>query len=383
MAIGSIPAANPSRNTWPIGVALELVSTLSGTIGKQLVRFSTLAEETGRHKFGHLAFVTGLALNTLVGPIVDMAAYAFAPQSLIAPFGGLDIVWNVLLAPFTLGEKVTPRRCFAVLLIFVGTVVSAIFGDHVEYEYTVKTIKGMLLRWRVVGYLVLLALWVLFNILCLMRSRNVLVRGISLGVTAGSIAGNMFGVKMTAELIKTSIVEKSWSALTSWVPYVVLLFAVMMAVSNVIFLTKGMREYEALFMVTIYEGTMVVVNCLSAFVILGEMNDVAASRLFAWVNCIFAIVCGMILLISGEDVRAKHEDELENTEMLLNVAEQGASKSQTSSSLSRSSEDDEEGGGEERSESAASLPNAATQCRVGSQGLLDSDTDDDEKRKFC
>ena len=36
-----------------------------------------------------LRFRIGLVTNTAVGPLIDVAAYSFAPQSLVAPFGGL------------------------------------------------------------------------------------------------------------------------------------------------------------------------------------------------------------------------------------------------------------------------------------------------------
>ena len=67
-----------------------------------------------------MALTTGLVLNTAFGPIVDMAAYAFAPQSLIAPFGGLDVVWNTLSAPYTLGETLTRPRILGCSLIAGG-----------------------------------------------------------------------------------------------------------------------------------------------------------------------------------------------------------------------------------------------------------------------
>ena len=83
-----------------------------------------------------IRFRAGLFTNTVVGPLIDVSAYSFAPQSLVAPFGGrrtadpggrveeggvffcvfslfcwscggLDVVWNALLAPFILKEKLT------------------------------------------------------------------------------------------------------------------------------------------------------------------------------------------------------------------------------------------------------------------------------------
>ena len=38
---------------------------------------------------GFLRFRVGLVTNTAVGPLIDVSAYSFAPQSLVAPFGGL------------------------------------------------------------------------------------------------------------------------------------------------------------------------------------------------------------------------------------------------------------------------------------------------------
>eukprot|EP00413_Alexandrium_margalefii_P016625 CAMPEP_0204548578 /NCGR_PEP_ID=MMETSP0661-20131031/23683_1 /ASSEMBLY_ACC=CAM_ASM_000606 /TAXON_ID=109239 /ORGANISM="Alexandrium margalefi, Strain AMGDE01CS-322" /LENGTH=54 /DNA_ID=CAMNT_0051555499 /DNA_START=29 /DNA_END=190 /DNA_ORIENTATION=+ len=54
---------------------------MSGTIGKQLIRLS----ETRKRKnpaFSKTAFVIGMVVNTVCGPILDMAAYSFATQSL-------------------------------------------------------------------------------------------------------------------------------------------------------------------------------------------------------------------------------------------------------------------------------------------------------------
>ena len=36
----------------------------------------------------HQRFRAGLFTNTVVGPLIDVSAYSFAPQSLVAPFGG-------------------------------------------------------------------------------------------------------------------------------------------------------------------------------------------------------------------------------------------------------------------------------------------------------
>ena len=72
----------------------------------------------------------GLVTNTVVGPLIDVSAYSFAPQSLVAPFGGLDVVWNALLAPFILNERLTRHRAVGSMLVMAGSIGSAIFGNQ-------------------------------------------------------------------------------------------------------------------------------------------------------------------------------------------------------------------------------------------------------------
>jgi hypothetical protein len=34
-----------------------------------------------------------------IGPLAEVSAYAFAPQSLLAPLDGFDVIWNILPQP--------------------------------------------------------------------------------------------------------------------------------------------------------------------------------------------------------------------------------------------------------------------------------------------
>ena len=64
----------------------------------------------------------------------DISAYAFAAQSVIAPMAGMVVVWNVLLAPFTLGEVLCVfLRLVACVLHFQHNVI-VILGRHPESE---------------------------------------------------------------------------------------------------------------------------------------------------------------------------------------------------------------------------------------------------------
>jgi len=287
-------------NLWCLGVVLEVLSTLSGTAGKQLIRLSELNRKSSPW-CANSAFYAGLVINTVAGPILDMAAYSFAAQSLIAPFGGLDVVWNAVLAPYILKETLTRSRLYSCVLIFTGTLSSGVFGSHSDVQYTVELLEDLLLDWRVVMYLGFVLALVLFNIAVPMRRpKGDLVRGISLGVTAGTIAGNMFCVKGSVELIETAIWRDRGDMWLHWLPYALLGGAAFFALTNVIFMTRGLLEFEALFMVTIYEGSMIVSNIISACVVLLELDGLAFWQVCLYMVSVLMVCAGMAGLCIGE-----------------------------------------------------------------------------------
>uniref|UniRef100_A0A7S1AC59 Uncharacterized protein n=1 Tax=Noctiluca scintillans TaxID=2966 RepID=A0A7S1AC59_NOCSC len=285
---------------WWLGVSLEIVSTISGTIGKQLIRLSSLSKKKNPHR-SKVFFTIGLIVNTVVGPLIDMAAYSFAPQSLIAPFGGLDVVWNAMAAPYMLEEKLTIRRVNGCVLITLGTVMAGVFGSHTETDYTVEYLEDLLVSWRVAVYICCFLLWYWFNVFFLQwRRKGDAIRGISLGVTAGTIAGNMFCVKASVEIIQYCIDHETAEPLTHWLPYVMVLGAVFFALSNVRYMTTGLLEYEALFMVTVYEGSMIVAGCISGAVVLKDLAELEAWRIVLYWLAVLIIIAGMVVVFSNE-----------------------------------------------------------------------------------
>jgi len=247
------------------------------------------------------AFYLGLTINVAIGPLLEMSAYAFAAQSLLAPFGGLDTVWNALLAPFTLGETLTCRRILGIVIIMLGTIGSALFGNHDDKDYTPQDFKDLLVTVRTLVYIICFAIW--FSIGSWLVSTNPkgsFIRGLMLGVMGGSLAGNMFFVKVVTSLISTMFSEGVAGILDDWLIYVSLVFAVIIAVTNVQFLTKGMLENEALFMVTCFEGSMIASSAGSGIIVLQEMDGKDVWQIVCYATCIIIVVIGLCVLISGE-----------------------------------------------------------------------------------
>jgi len=295
-----------------IGIILGVLASMSGTAGKQCMRYSELQRRKGTTYsifIGRVALALGLAFSAALGPLIDMGSYAFAPQSIIAPLGALDVVWNTLTAPFTLGETLTLRLSLGCCVIVAGALTSSLVGSHDPGDWDLESIQRILLRPTVVYYLLALCGWLLFNITVLIpRSAEGPdkpwapgdhIRGLSLGMTAGSIAGNMFCVKAFVEVCQASIRDNDPLYWAHWFPYGLFVGALVFALTNLYFLTKAMREYEALFMGAVFEGSLIISACVSGVVVFSELEVLELWQISLYWAAIVAIIIGIWMVSCG------------------------------------------------------------------------------------
>eukprot|EP00439_Symbiodinium_sp_Y106_P068867 s2465_g11.t1 len=70
-----------------------------------------------------------------------------------------------------------------------------------------------------------------------------------------------------------------------------------------------MRQYEALFMVTVFQGSNILSNSLSAVIVLEEMDGEPWWKLAGYFLCIGGMIVGLLVLTSGEDlIKASHSN---------------------------------------------------------------------------
>ena len=116
-----------------------LVGLTLGTTGMHLIRMSELKKKAGHDKECCFYYFCGMFMNILLGPLLDVAGYAFAPAALIAPLTGINIIINSVVAPYTLGEELTPRRLFSASVVFVAATSSIAFkhlsGDRLANSH--------------------------------------------------------------------------------------------------------------------------------------------------------------------------------------------------------------------------------------------------------
>lgn len=77
----------------------------------------------------------------IFGALADFAALSLAAQSIVAPIGSVTLLANLFFAYFWLGEKLTKIDIIGTVMVTVGSVISAAFGDHSSPTYTIEDIQ--------------------------------------------------------------------------------------------------------------------------------------------------------------------------------------------------------------------------------------------------
>ncbi|CAL1134054.1 unnamed protein product [Cladocopium goreaui] len=295
----SIPRWNWGPALMPfIGVALILFKTLVIICGLQLLRYAVLVDQRERLKFRLL----GLSMAMAIGPLAEVSAYAFAPQSLLAPLDGFDVIWNILLAPYTLGESITSAKVMGTGLVFAGAVSAPMFGPHHKPPETMYSLRNKFLSKNFLGWALVCIALAIFAYLALppknshSSARAPAMRGLILAMSGGFVAGQRFFLSSTATVLHTSFDEGNWDLWSSPLAYFIVGGMFFVAITNAILLNKGLAEFEAMFMIPTFVGTSIITTSVSAAVILKETAWLAWWRLLGYWFGILLVVSGLVII---------------------------------------------------------------------------------------
>ncbi|CAK9065151.1 unnamed protein product [Durusdinium trenchii] len=278
-----------------IGVALILFKTLVIICGLQLLRYAALVD----HREGLKYRLLGLSMAMAIGPLAEVSAYAFAPQSLLAPLDGFDVIWNILLAPYTLGESISSAKVMGTGLVFAGAVSAPMFGPHNKPPETMASLRMKFLSRNFFGWALVCLALAIFGFVTLpppSRDSRIALRGLMLAMGGGFVAGQRFFLSSTATVIHTSFDEGDWDMWNYPLAYFIVGGMFFVAIMNAILLNKGLAEFEAMFMIPTFVGTSIITTAVSAAVILKETATLIWWRLLGYWFGIMLVVSGLVII---------------------------------------------------------------------------------------
>eukprot|EP01043_Picozoa_sp_COSAG02_P004204 COSAG02_NODE_108_length_36286_cov_19.437478_7_plen_346_part_00 len=290
---------------WWVGVGLGLGATLLATLSKIAMKHAhNVTAAAGKPtRWSRCYLALGLALLAL-NPPMDVAAFAFAPQSVVAATAGSASVFNLMLAPCTLRESPSRWDVFGAVLVTVGCIGVGIYSDKTPEDYSYSELMGFFAEPTFVKFSVGVVLWIaLLSSGCILTVEGkiaMLMQKMAWGAISGSVGGFYVFLKCSVSWVGGD----GWAAWGHWQAWLVLIGAIATAVGGVWLLNEGLRRYDALFIAPTYQAMLVVMGSVSGLVFFGEAHEHAWG--YAW-SLVVIVLGSMTCVLSPPSAADQHE----------------------------------------------------------------------------
>ena len=142
-----------------------------------------------------------------------------------------------------------------------------------------------------------------------------MVQGFIVGAHGGSLAGNMFTTKAVVEMLECVFTaeegaESGCQTNPFFTPFPYLFIAISLALAcvSLYMLALGLTKFEALYMITVFEGFMIISGAISGNIVMNEMAGRPPGMLMLYAASIGIILVGLTVLLKGERRSSTDED---------------------------------------------------------------------------
>lgn len=292
-------------NDWTIGIIMANAQSFFSTLGLALQRYSHLQNEASKNPVpAHCQpnFLLGIVMYIGCQPLT-VAALAYAPVSIIAPLGSLNIVYNAFICWILIGETFRRIDVVATTTCFMAAVGVVVFGP--KPAATEKFPSDRLIHF-----------WDFHDIL-------IYVMVTAVGLLAGiylALRGNMGANKVYCFAVIVAVVT-AWSQLFvkcfshelrhfNWtldriIPVFIVLVGIgATAISSLVIMTYACRNYENRFFVSAIAALRIVLQQVQGAVFFEEWRDANFSETALFVAC--CLICiGSVTFISVRNEKTK------------------------------------------------------------------------------
>jgi uncharacterized membrane protein len=333
---GNATAAASSADeslSWVLGLALGCMGTFLATLSKVLWRWAHVLEvdtprrpklwneralaspvssdreeaqryERRRRRVRCTHYVgTAMLLPTM---LCDISAFAFAPQPLVSGTAGLSCVFNLLLAPWLLGEQWSWWDVLGASMVTVGCGGMALTNgqsDGVVYSY-----EELIARFTTpvffqfclgaVIYFLLLVFFILIPVGGPERKVLTTLKQFSWGAVGGSISGCFVFISCVTHFVRLG--EAPWH---HWQAWVILISAALCGALGFMLLNEALRRYDALVITPAFQAAMVTMGALSGLVFYSEYEAMSNKELVGFGISLVGILCG----VACSGLQSRHE----------------------------------------------------------------------------
>ncbi|KDO21878.1 hypothetical protein SPRG_12380 [Saprolegnia parasitica CBS 223.65] len=288
---------------WPLGVLLSAIASIIGVLGKILLKLSF-------QRRSRAMWATGMACIVLLNPLFCISAFNFAPQSLLAPMGGLCIVWNTIFSPWILDEPLWTRDIVGAGVVFASCILVSITGSHETHKIPVDELAS---HFTSIAFEVYFGLFLASSLALRYfaraafhastdstRHKTVSCR-VSLAILAGSLSGQLYCMTALLRLLQNGVKV----LFTTPLAYLVGAGALSFALTGLRFLNLALRLYDALFVIYLYESTLLATGAISGICFFNDMSNESLVRWVLYSVGVGGIFLGIGIISESIKLRAK------------------------------------------------------------------------------
>lgn len=302
---------------WWLGVIIGLAGSCFSAMGDNMIRKSFQYADETRSRSWPL-YVMGWISTAIINSSSTLAAYHFTTMTILAPCGGLHILFAVLFAVGINQESVSVRDGWGTLLILTGVIGALVVcPKHEDNESVAEIYDHFKHAPFIVFSSVLLVITCILLIVWKVCNKGRLAR------LCVPIVTGLFGAYTNLAIkILIAFLGKSgdmWGAFT--LPdhgdtYWILVLLIVSVVGQVFFLNWALASYEAVSVVPVYSCSLIVLSAAVSMFFFEEWH-VATYRLLLFPSFVVLAVVGIIVL-SLRDMPSKSDknDESDTVAML-------------------------------------------------------------------
>lgn len=397
-----------------IGVAIPLVlfGTFCTAIGYTLQKLEHKRNPNSNETYKKIKWWLG-CLFLLIGAIISVVALGMVPQTTLSPASSVTLLYNSFLAAKVLKERFTRIDLISTCFIVVGTIITVVFSEKHNSQYTVPILFDLYFRPASIIYVCVYvgSMFLLYFLsvkalrefkLAYMSEQNVgdsrkakvildpenqepetkqskkeqalalkeeerkkikgflVYKGVDICRARGErplgkyfpnalagrlpmimfpwMAGTFSGftslfLKSFVELIKT---EGDYPNFKTAMPYVVLFIGLTCLLGLMSLLNRGLKYYDSLEVVPIYQSSLFLNNLLCGGIILGEFRFFHAKNYALFFTGSFLILIGILSLMFKKK-RTETEEQQELAYTRTAISKSKYSKSENIAGRSRDS----------------------------------------------
>ncbi|GBG24958.1 Magnesium transporter NIPA2 [Hondaea fermentalgiana] len=290
-----------------IGISLSVAASCMNALGLNLQRLGQ--NETGQGAKASALVegiplslnVIGIALSAASG-LTDLISFGFAPQSLLAPFGAMTLLVNLVLAPLLHNESLSALDVSATALICVGIAIALMSSPSVSPSYTLRDLEQLVSRPVVpvfLGVYVLTMVAVANHIYQGEANGRGDTKAVGAGypVLSGMIGGlTTLSAKFMTELFKVVSLQSHPQLL---LPVIGML--AICAVSQAQVLNRGVGRHSSLFVVPLFSASILLSNLSGGGVVFNEFSAFKPMQLVKFLGGVAIVVTGVTALATKEE----------------------------------------------------------------------------------